>query len=186
MALQYSNKMGMHTVAISTSKSKEKEARELGAKEFVCSKDEADMRRIQTKERLDLIVNTAFVTDLSEYLYALKPGGCFVQVAAPEKDKGIKFNDLDLVVNQKIFTGSAVGSRTEVMETLNFSSEFGVYPVTENYKWDEFPKAYQRLKDGLPRYRCVVDIASTYDLSLIHICRCRRSTLCRSRWSPYH
>eukprot|EP00826_Nyctotherus_ovalis_P038761 TRINITY_DN3652_c0_g1_i1.p1 TRINITY_DN3652_c0_g1~~TRINITY_DN3652_c0_g1_i1.p1 ORF type:complete len:335 (-),score=67.29 TRINITY_DN3652_c0_g1_i1:20-1024(-) len=23
-------------------------------------------------------------------------------------------------------------------------------------------------------------------LSLIHICRCRRSTLCRSRWSPYH
>ena len=23
-------------------------------------------------------------------------------------------------------------------------------------------------------------------LSLIHICRCRRPTLCRSRWSPYH
>ena len=23
-------------------------------------------------------------------------------------------------------------------------------------------------------------------LSLIHIRRCRRSTLCRSRWSPYH
>ena len=27
---------------------------------------------------------------------------------------------------------------------------------------------------------------STLDLSLIHIWRCRRSTLCRSRWSPYH
>ena len=26
----------------------------------------------------------------------------------------------------------------------------------------------------------------TIGLSLIHICRCRRSTLCRSRWSPYH
>ena len=25
-----------------------------------------------------------------------------------------------------------------------------------------------------------------FDLSLIHIWRCRRSTLCRSRWSPYH
>ena len=25
-----------------------------------------------------------------------------------------------------------------------------------------------------------------YTLSLIHIWRCRRSTLCRSRWSPYH
>ena len=27
---------------------------------------------------------------------------------------------------------------------------------------------------------------SLYMLSLIHIWRCRRSTLCRSRWSPYH
>ena len=26
----------------------------------------------------------------------------------------------------------------------------------------------------------------TYRLSLIHICRCRRYSLCRSRWSPYH
>eukprot|EP00826_Nyctotherus_ovalis_P002776 TRINITY_DN10559_c0_g1_i8.p2 TRINITY_DN10559_c0_g1~~TRINITY_DN10559_c0_g1_i8.p2 ORF type:complete len:179 (-),score=28.02 TRINITY_DN10559_c0_g1_i8:17-553(-) len=25
-----------------------------------------------------------------------------------------------------------------------------------------------------------------YDLSLIHICRCRRYAVCRSRWSPYH
>eukprot|EP00826_Nyctotherus_ovalis_P065763 TRINITY_DN9675_c0_g1_i4.p1 TRINITY_DN9675_c0_g1~~TRINITY_DN9675_c0_g1_i4.p1 ORF type:complete len:276 (-),score=49.88 TRINITY_DN9675_c0_g1_i4:16-843(-) len=30
------------------------------------------------------------------------------------------------------------------------------------------------------------NINLTSDLSLIHICRCRRSTLCRSRWSPYH
>ena len=29
-------------------------------------------------------------------------------------------------------------------------------------------------------------IGGGYYLSLIHICRCRRSTLCRSRWSPYH
>ena len=28
--------------------------------------------------------------------------------------------------------------------------------------------------------------APMLELSLIHICRCRRSTLCRSRWSPYH
>ena len=25
-----------------------------------------------------------------------------------------------------------------------------------------------------------------HDLSLIHICRCRRIERCRSRWSPYH
>ena len=30
------------------------------------------------------------------------------------------------------------------------------------------------------------DILVGHFLSLIHIWRCRRSTLCRSRWSPYH
>ena len=32
------------------------------------------------------------------------------------------------------------------------------------------------------RLSAMIDIS----LSLIHIRRCRRSTLCRSRWSPYH
>eukprot|EP00826_Nyctotherus_ovalis_P007436 TRINITY_DN11862_c0_g1_i5.p1 TRINITY_DN11862_c0_g1~~TRINITY_DN11862_c0_g1_i5.p1 ORF type:complete len:103 (+),score=6.56 TRINITY_DN11862_c0_g1_i5:116-424(+) len=27
---------------------------------------------------------------------------------------------------------------------------------------------------------------SNSSLSLIHICRCRRYAVCRSRWSPYH
>eukprot|EP00826_Nyctotherus_ovalis_P036938 TRINITY_DN3323_c0_g1_i7.p1 TRINITY_DN3323_c0_g1~~TRINITY_DN3323_c0_g1_i7.p1 ORF type:complete len:208 (-),score=43.95 TRINITY_DN3323_c0_g1_i7:17-604(-) len=29
-------------------------------------------------------------------------------------------------------------------------------------------------------------ICSVSNLSLIHICRCRRYAVCRSRWSPYH
>ena len=35
----------------------------------------------------------------------------------------------------------------------------------------------------------VYDTSGPYtdpQLSLIHICRCRRYSLCRSRWSPYH
>ena len=41
-------------------------------------------------------------------------------------------------------------------------------------------------------YQTVTDTSSSsqhhtsHTLSLIHIWRCRRSTLCRSRWSPYH
>ena len=31
-----------------------------------------------------------------------------------------------------------------------------------------------------------IERTKSLSLSLIHICRCRRSTLCRSRWSPYH
>eukprot|EP00826_Nyctotherus_ovalis_P021774 TRINITY_DN17095_c0_g1_i1.p1 TRINITY_DN17095_c0_g1~~TRINITY_DN17095_c0_g1_i1.p1 ORF type:complete len:209 (-),score=47.90 TRINITY_DN17095_c0_g1_i1:10-636(-) len=30
------------------------------------------------------------------------------------------------------------------------------------------------------------EMEEKYKLSLIHICRCRRYAVCRSRWSPYH
>eukprot|EP00826_Nyctotherus_ovalis_P028497 TRINITY_DN2250_c0_g1_i3.p1 TRINITY_DN2250_c0_g1~~TRINITY_DN2250_c0_g1_i3.p1 ORF type:complete len:290 (-),score=66.59 TRINITY_DN2250_c0_g1_i3:21-890(-) len=30
------------------------------------------------------------------------------------------------------------------------------------------------------------NLFTVYNLSLIHICRCRRYAVCRSRWSPYH
>ena len=33
---------------------------------------------------------------------------------------------------------------------------------------------------------CCLGAITVCNLSLIHIWRCRRSTLCRSRWSPYH
>eukprot|EP00826_Nyctotherus_ovalis_P041066 TRINITY_DN40_c0_g1_i13.p1 TRINITY_DN40_c0_g1~~TRINITY_DN40_c0_g1_i13.p1 ORF type:complete len:109 (-),score=1.88 TRINITY_DN40_c0_g1_i13:13-339(-) len=33
---------------------------------------------------------------------------------------------------------------------------------------------------------CVDQHQNVQDLSLIHICRCRRIERCRSRWSPYH
>eukprot|EP00826_Nyctotherus_ovalis_P020206 TRINITY_DN16327_c0_g2_i3.p1 TRINITY_DN16327_c0_g2~~TRINITY_DN16327_c0_g2_i3.p1 ORF type:complete len:254 (-),score=19.34 TRINITY_DN16327_c0_g2_i3:15-776(-) len=46
------------------------------------------------------------------------------------------------------------------------------YIVTKDI-WDYLRSIYRGFE--LPR-----------DLSLIHICRCRRYAVCRSRWSPYH
>eukprot|EP00826_Nyctotherus_ovalis_P012421 TRINITY_DN13281_c0_g1_i1.p2 TRINITY_DN13281_c0_g1~~TRINITY_DN13281_c0_g1_i1.p2 ORF type:complete len:106 (-),score=18.23 TRINITY_DN13281_c0_g1_i1:9-326(-) len=34
--------------------------------------------------------------------------------------------------------------------------------------------------------KAVLPMYSALILSLIHICRCRRYAVCRSRWSPYH
>eukprot|EP00830_Metopus_es_P021825 TRINITY_DN934_c0_g2_i2.p1 TRINITY_DN934_c0_g2~~TRINITY_DN934_c0_g2_i2.p1 ORF type:complete len:411 (-),score=67.01 TRINITY_DN934_c0_g2_i2:32-1225(-) len=163
MAIQIANKMGMNVVAISTTPAKEKEALLFGAKEFVCSKNEEQMKRIMTKEKLDLVLNTAYIHDITNYMYTVKAGGIFIQTAAPENDKPIIFNNLDLVANQKILTGTLVGSRTEVEQTLDFCDKFSIAPVVENYTWADFPKAYKRLHSAQARYRCVVDVASTFD-----------------------
>ena len=163
MAVQYASKMGMQVVAISTTPAKEKEAKHFGAKEFVCSKNEEEMKNLMTKNQLDIILNTAYTHDITNYMYCLKAGGCFIQAGLPEVSKPLIYNSMDLICNQKILTGSIVGSRTEVEDCLNFSEKFEVYPVVENYKWEETAKAYKRLHDGAARYRCVIDVASTFD-----------------------
>eukprot|EP00826_Nyctotherus_ovalis_P018545 TRINITY_DN15562_c0_g1_i1.p1 TRINITY_DN15562_c0_g1~~TRINITY_DN15562_c0_g1_i1.p1 ORF type:complete len:130 (-),score=25.93 TRINITY_DN15562_c0_g1_i1:16-405(-) len=35
-------------------------------------------------------------------------------------------------------------------------------------------------------FATTISLQQAKDLSLIHICRCRRYAVCRSRWSPYH
>eukprot|EP00826_Nyctotherus_ovalis_P014286 TRINITY_DN13963_c0_g1_i5.p1 TRINITY_DN13963_c0_g1~~TRINITY_DN13963_c0_g1_i5.p1 ORF type:complete len:111 (+),score=12.38 TRINITY_DN13963_c0_g1_i5:44-334(+) len=45
------------------------------------------------------------------------------------------------------------------------------------------------LQSGVSKFRTVEAACfqeDMEDLSLIHICRCRRYAVCRSRWSPYH
>jgi uncharacterized zinc-type alcohol dehydrogenase-like protein len=163
MAVQYAAKMGMKVVAISTSPAKEAEARAFGAHEFVVSKNEAQMKDLQKKGPLDLLVNTAYIYDITELMSAVKPGGVFIQLGAPDVISSLKFSHMDLVCNQKILTGSLVGSRAEMQQTLDFSDKFEVYPLVENYPWKDLPKAYKRLHDGAAKYRCVLDVGTTYD-----------------------
>ena len=40
--------------------------------------------------------------------------------------------------------------------------------------------------DNARRIANAISVPHIVDLSLIHICRCRRYSLCSSRWSPYH
>ena len=105
MAIQIANKMGMSVVAISRGSKKEAEAKALGAKEFVNSENEAEMKKLSTTERVDLMINTAFTTDVRKYMDAINPGGCFVQVAVPSIDKQVIYNNLDLVRIKRLWLG---------------------------------------------------------------------------------
>ena len=121
------------------------------------------MKRFQ-KEKIDLIICCALLTDLSDYMHALKQGtGVFVEVAIPDMKSTLKFNHLELVAHQQILTGSAIGSIETVNETLDFAAFHNIHPITENYKWNEFPKAVEKVAKGKPIFRCVVDTADTFD-----------------------
>ena len=49
------------------------------------------------------------------------------------------------------------------------------------------PDSFETFRSQHPDHVVISYInCSAAILSLIHICRCRRYSLCRSRWSPYH
>ena len=157
LGIQYAAKMGMKVTAISTSMDKKKEAMALGAHEFVCSKEKVQMDN-WLKDPSDIILNTSIVSDLTEYMLRLCNGGKFVNVGLPDVTNPIVFNHIEFIFNQKQFIGSLVGSKREVVETLNFSELHNVLPVCEEYVWKDLPKAYERLKSGKAHYRCVVKV----------------------------
>eukprot|EP00826_Nyctotherus_ovalis_P058337 TRINITY_DN8006_c0_g2_i20.p2 TRINITY_DN8006_c0_g2~~TRINITY_DN8006_c0_g2_i20.p2 ORF type:complete len:188 (+),score=56.85 TRINITY_DN8006_c0_g2_i20:308-871(+) len=54
-------------------------------------------------------------------------------------------------------------------------------PYLRKYMYQTIGKFYPGLN-----IECKSNGKFNKDLSLIHICRCRRYAVCRSRWSPYH
>eukprot|EP01022_Parablepharisma_sp_SALTPOND_P016509 TRINITY_DN2437_c0_g1_i1.p1 TRINITY_DN2437_c0_g1~~TRINITY_DN2437_c0_g1_i1.p1 ORF type:complete len:437 (+),score=19.78 TRINITY_DN2437_c0_g1_i1:133-1443(+) len=162
MGIQLASKMGMHVVAISSNPTKQKDSLNLGAKEFVHSKNPVDMLRCM-KEPLDIILNTSFDHDIIPYMSLLKNGRVFVQIGVPDTGRPFKLSSPDFVFSQKTFYGSNGGNRMEVQQTLEFCAEHDILPVVESYTWAEFDKGYQKIYDETARYRGVVDVAGTYD-----------------------
>lgn len=76
MAVQYASKMGYRVVALSSSASKEKFAKELGAAEYVDGSKKKHAEALQAMGGADLIVATAPNPEvMPELLGGLMPGG---------------------------------------------------------------------------------------------------------------
>eukprot|EP00826_Nyctotherus_ovalis_P064469 TRINITY_DN9458_c0_g1_i7.p2 TRINITY_DN9458_c0_g1~~TRINITY_DN9458_c0_g1_i7.p2 ORF type:complete len:100 (-),score=29.03 TRINITY_DN9458_c0_g1_i7:21-320(-) len=76
------------------------------------------------------------------------------------------------------FAVARTGEHTrEECDEVEESSEDGTYLESD------LPPPLEKLAVEVKAF---MTSAHLQKLSLIHICRCRRSTLCRSRWSPYH
>eukprot|EP00826_Nyctotherus_ovalis_P009129 TRINITY_DN12397_c0_g1_i4.p2 TRINITY_DN12397_c0_g1~~TRINITY_DN12397_c0_g1_i4.p2 ORF type:complete len:110 (-),score=18.55 TRINITY_DN12397_c0_g1_i4:17-346(-) len=72
--------------------------------------------------------------------------------------------------------GKSIEREFEGRNTLDWESTKAALLVKINRLTDENKKL--KLKNSIMENRI--------NLSLIHICRCRRYAVCRSRWSPYH
>lgn len=152
MALMFANAWGCEVTAISRSRSKESEAREMGAHHFVATGEEGALASVANK--FDLIINT---TDAplpwDEYVATLAPKGKLHTVGAAPKLEATVF---PMLMGQKSLSASPLGSIATTRTMLEFAARHHINPVTETYAMSDINEAFDKLRNGSPRYRLVL------------------------------
>lgn len=157
MGVKFAVSMGAEVTVFSTSQSKEKDARELGAHHFVVTRDPKNMEPLAKK--FDFILDTVSADhDLNLYLDLLRLDGVMVLVGAPENPAAIKA--FSLIPNRRTLAGSMIGGIGETQEMLDYCAKNGITSDVEVIPIQKIEEAYERTVKGDVRYRFVIDMKS--------------------------
>ncbi|KAF1986213.1 GroES-like protein [Aulographum hederae CBS 113979] len=143
-------------VAISRTRSKESDAKQMGADDFIATDEDKDWAKTH-RQTLDLIVSTVSSPKmpLGQYFRLLKTQGQFIQVGAPE-DKIPSFSAFALIAKGVKFGGSSIGSPAEIDAMLKFAAEKKIKPWIVTRPMKDANQAVLDLEDGKARYRYVL------------------------------
>jgi len=158
LALMFANKLGAEVTAISTSPSKEKEAREFGAQKFLLLNDAATLKA--NRRSFDIILFTVSANvDMNSLLALLDTDGKLVVLGLPPEHFSVKPGE---IIRRVSLTGSSVGSPNEMEDMLAFAAEHKVLPLIERIPFDKVNEGIQRVLDNKARFRIVLDIDPEY------------------------
>jgi uncharacterized zinc-type alcohol dehydrogenase-like protein len=156
MGVKLAKAMGAHVTVLSHSPGKHDSALELGADDFVVTREEDAFEK--NAGRFDFILDTVSAGhDYNAYLGLLRRGGTMVLVGLPEPQALAAGS---LILGRKQLTGSLIGGIAETQEMLDFCAEHGVASDVEVIAMDQINEAYERMIRGDVRYRFVIDIES--------------------------
>jgi len=157
MAVKLAASMGAEVTMLSTSRSKEADARRLGAHAFELTSDDATFTKLAG--RLDLIIDTISAAhDYDKYLGLLRPFGAMAIVGIPPAPTPVAA--MSLIVGNRRLAGSSIGGIPETQEMLDYCAERGIVSDIEVIPIQKINEAYERMIKNDVRYRFVIDIAS--------------------------
>lgn len=157
MAVKFASAFGAEVTMLSTSPSKENDARKLGAQKFVLTTDA--IRTKPMKGYFDFIIDTVSAPhDYNMYLRMLATNGVHICVGAPPAPSAVKA--MALIANRRSIAGSSIGGLPETQEMLDFCSAYNIVPDVEVIAMKDINEAYERMLKGDVRYRFVIDMAT--------------------------
>ena len=155
MAIKLAAAMGAEVTVFSTSKSKEQDARRLGARDFVLSKDPTSLEA--HTNRFDFILDAVSAPhDLNAYLRLLRRDGVLTLVGAPPKP--LEVHAFSLIPKRRTLAGSNIGGIRETQEMLDYCAAKNIASDVEVIPMQQVEAAWERTIKGDVRYRFVIDM----------------------------
>lgn len=155
MGVKLAVAMGADVTVLSTSPSKEADARALGATGFINTKDSDAVKAATGK--FDLLLDTISANhDYNSYLGMVTIGGVMVVVGVPTDPA--QLNAFSLIGGNKVLAGSLIGGIPETQEMLDFCAANNVVSDVEVITPDRIEEAYDRTVKADVRYRFVIDM----------------------------
>ncbi|MAN26457.1 MULTISPECIES: alcohol dehydrogenase [Mesonia] len=155
LAIQYANKMGMRTIAISTSDDKKDLAHKLGAHDFINAKKDNAAEKLQELGGAKLILATApSGKAISSVVDGLGIDGKLLTVAAT--GEAMEVSTMQLIMGRKTIAGWPSGTPIDSEDTLNFSAMTNTKPMIEEYPLDQVNEAFEKMMNNEARFRIVL------------------------------
>ncbi len=155
MAVKFAASFGAEVTMLSTSASKEADAKRLGAAHFALSTDPAQMKAL--KGKFDFILNTVAAThDMNKMLDLLKIDGKMLLVGIPPED--CKIAAAKLISKRRSIIGSMIGGIAETQEMLDYCAEHHIVSDIEIIDIKDINTAYERIIKSDVKYRFVIDM----------------------------
>lgn len=157
VGVKFAVAFGAEVTVLSTSKSKEADAKKLGAHRFLLTTDEKQMK--DHDSYFDVILNTVSANhDYEIYLKLLGLNGKLIIVGLPAEDPKVK--PFALIGKRRSVIGSLIGGMKETQEMLDFCAEKNIVADVELIPIQKINEAYERMLKGDVRYRFVIDMNS--------------------------
>lgn len=157
MGVKFAVSFGAEVTVISTSPSKEADAKKLGATHFLVSTDKEAMSKYSSY--FDVVLDAISANhDYTTYLNLLGIDGKLMVVGLPIESP--KVQPFSLVTNRRSVIGSCIGGMKETQEMLDYCAEHNIVSEIEVIPMQKINEAYNRMLKGDVKYRFVIDLAS--------------------------
>lgn len=155
MGVKFAVAMGADVTVLSTSPSKEGDAKKLGAHHFVISKDADAMKAVAGS--FDLILDTVSAEhDIAPLIASLKTHGVLSVVGAPPS--AFNISPHQLIFGHKTVVGSLIGGIKETQEMIDYCAKHNIVSDVEVISANQINDAYERTMKSDVKYRFVIDI----------------------------